>query len=100
MSIAIPLTAGSEIQKTSVIRDQVNTTKSESKFGDFSNDIVKISQLARQKQLNEKSESNQNSHSITSESVRVSSTIGKAKSISNLTQKQATQLYNEIASFL
>jgi len=98
MSIALPLTAGSEIQKANALQNQKVSEQASSKFGAFSDDIIKISELGLQKQLNEKI--TQNTDNASYESVRVSSTIGKSQSVSNLTQTQATQLYNDIAAIL
>jgi hypothetical protein len=98
MSIALPLTAGSEIQKAGALQKQKGSESSSSRFGVFSDDVIKISQLGLQKQLSEKL--TETSVSTSNESVRVSSTIGKSQSVSNLTQTQATQLYKDIAAIL
>ena len=45
MSIALPLTAGSEIQKASALQKQINSESTSSRFGAFSDDIIKISEL-------------------------------------------------------
>ena len=98
MSIALPLTAGSEIQKANALQKQINSESTSSRFGAFSDDIIKISELGLKKQLSEKlSEPEVNT---SNESVRVSSTIGKSQSVSNLTHTQATQLYKDIAAIL
>jgi len=98
MSIAIPLTAGSEIQRASALQSQKGSEQSASQFGEFSDDIIKISELGLKKQLSEKV--TENTNDVSHESVRVSSTIGKSQSANNLTQTQATQLYNDIAAIL
>jgi len=98
MSIALPLTAGSEIQKAGALKKQKDSESSSSRFGAFSDDIIKISELGLQKQLNEKI--TETTGNTSNESVRVSSTIGKSQSVSNLTQTQATQLYKDIAAIL
>lgn len=98
MSITLPLTAGSEIQKAGALQKQKGSESSSSRFGAFSDDVIKISELGLQKQLSEKL--TETSVSTSNESVRVSSTIGKSQSVSNLTQTQATQLYKDIAAIL
>ena len=99
MSIALPLTAGSEIQKANVQQQtQKESANASSQFGEFSDDIIKISELGLQKQLSEKVTEAPDETAF--ESIRVSTTIGKSQSVNNLTQTQATQLYNDIAAIL
>jgi len=98
MSIAIPLTVGSEIQRASALQNQKGSEQSTSQFGEFSDDIIKLSELGLKKQLSEQVIENKND--ISYESVRVSSTLGKSQSANNLTHTQATQLYNDIAAIM
>ncbi len=104
MSISNPLTAGSDIQRATsskVINQNTADTKSQSRFGEFANDIVNISRLGLEQQQKETAiEASRDIEKIANEVVRVSSSIGQARSSGNLNQQQATKLYNKIASLL
>mgnify|MGYP000088103645 FL=1 len=68
---------------------------------EFSDSVVEISQLAVTLQTNEAQQSAvKEIEKIADDVVRVSSTIGKAKSQGNLTAEQAADLYNKIAQLL
>tara|TARA_R110001583_G_scaffold86759_2_gene226560 strand:+ start:6786 stop:7100 length:315 start_codon:yes stop_codon:yes gene_type:complete len=104
MSIATPLTAGSEIQRSSAVSKTIAVVKEKPlkpDLGAFSKDIVEISKLGLEKQQKESQiEASRKIEDIASEVIRISSTIGRARSIGNLTNSQATSLYNKIASLL
>ena len=104
MSVASPLTAGSEIavssiteQRTSVVDE---TNLSQSQFGQFNQDIVTISKLAREKQQQSERSAEQEIQQIATDVIRVTSTIGLSKAAGNLTETQASKLYKEIAALL
>lgn len=103
MSIANPLTASSEITRS--VRPNATSISKEKPLkpdlGIYAKDIVEISTLGIEKQKKETMvEASREIESIASEVVRISSTIGKAQSVGHLTNKQATNLYNKIASLL
>jgi len=103
MSIANPLTASSEITRS--IRPIAIAISKEKPLkpdlGIFSKDVVEISKLGIEKQQKETQvETSREITDIASEVIRISSTIGRAQSVGNLTNSQATNLYNKIASLL
>lgn len=103
MSIANPLTAGTEIQRAAASRTQVaseaKATKTE--FGVFSGDILEISNLAREKlQKETQVDATRKIEKIANEFIRVSSSIGRNQSTGNLNHEQATSLYKAIAALL
>ena len=106
-----PLTASIDIQKatysfknlTIVTGETVDKTKSGKlgEFGEFADDILNISTLGLEKQRKETQlQSNQEINDIANDVIRISSSIGKARSSGNLTNSQATNLYNKIAALL
>lgn len=103
MSIANPLTASSEIT-LNVSQNAINTTKDsplKPDLGVFSKDVVEISKLGLEKQQKETQvDASRKIEDIASEVVSISSTIGRARSVGNLTNSQATSLYNKIATLL
>ena len=103
MSIANPLTASSVIQQSvKSIATEVNKEKPlKPDLGIYSKEVVEISKLGIDKlQKETQVEATKKIEDIASEVVRVSSTIGRAQSVGNLTNSQATNLYNKIASLL
>jgi len=103
MSIANPLTAGSEIQ-TALIAKPAEIVKEKPlkpELGVYTSDVVKISNLGIEKQQKEAQvEATRQIDNIANEVIRVSSSIGKAKAVGNLTHSQATTLYKQIANLL
>lgn len=103
MSVSNPLTASSDISRSLVFNTDSTTKEKPLKpdLGVFSKDIVEISQLGLEKQQKETQvEASRKIEDIANEVIRVSSTIGRAKSIGNLTNSQATNLYRKIAALL
>lgn len=103
MSIANPLTASSDISQSFASRvialEKEKTLKPD--LGVFSADVVEISKLGIEKQQKElQVEASREIEDIASEVISISSTIGRARSIGNLTNNQATNLYNKIATLL
>jgi len=67
----------------------------------YSQDIVEISKLGLEKQQKETQIDAANViKDVANEVIKISSTIGKAKALGNLTNSQATDLYNKIAQLL
>ena len=104
MSIVTPLTAGTEIT-FSKIQSKQNSPQSEtgsasSIYGEFSQDVVDISDAAKERQQNSELLSRQQAAQISNDVVRVSSSIGQSKAAGNLTESQASKLYKEIAALL
>ena len=103
MSVANPLTATSDIQRSFTPKEALPIKEKPLKpdYGVFSDDIVKISKLGIEKQQKEtQTEAVREIEDIANEVIRVNTTIGRARSVGNLTNSQATQLYNKIASLL
>ena len=103
MSVSNPLTASSDIARSLVFNGNTTTQEKPLKpdLGVFSKDIVEISQLGLAKQQKETLiEASREIEDIANEVIRVSSTIGRARSIGNLTNSQAANLYSKIASLL
>ena len=104
MSIANPLTAGSEIQRVSIsnTRQEKKSETPEQSFGVFAQDVLEISSLGREKlqKENQVDAANRQIEQIAKEFIRVSSSIGKNKVANNLNHEQATTLYKAIASLL
>lgn len=103
MSVSNPLTASSDIARSLVFKANTVTQEKPLKpdFGVFSKDIVDISLLGLEKQQKETQvEASRKIEDIANEVIRVSSTIGRAKSIGNLTNSQATNLYRKIAALM
>lgn len=103
MSIANPLTASSDISRsfasTTATIEKAKPLKPD--LGVFSSDVVEISRLGIEKQQKElQVEASREIEDIASEVIRISSTIGRARSVGHLTNSQATNLYNKIASLL
>lgn len=97
-----PLTASIDIQKASVALSQSTVSSkpvNKKTLGEFADDILTISSLGQEKQHKENQINNQETD-IASDIVRVSSSIGRAQSLGNLTNNQAIKLYNKIAALL
>lgn len=98
-----PLTAGIEINRVTPPNTD-SPTKSpflQSTLGQYADDVVNISGLAQEKLQQEKQlGAAQQINDIANDVIRVTSTIGRAKSSGNLSQSQATDLYNKIANLL
>ncbi|MBA6364185.1 hypothetical protein H4J56_02990 [Colwellia sp. BRX8-4] len=103
MSVANQLTASSDIAR-SLFFNKASITKDKPlkpDLGVFSTDVVEISKLGIEKQQKEiQIEASREIEGIASEVIRISSTIGRALSVGNLTNSQATNLYNKIATLL
>lgn len=103
MSVANPLTASSDISRNISLNKNALTKEKPLKpdLGVFSADVLEISKLGIEKQQKEAQvEASREIKDIANEVVRVTSTIGKARSVGNLTNNQATSLYRKIASLL
>ncbi len=103
MSIANPLTASSDVQRIFVPNTESQSKEKPLKpdLGVFSKDVVEISKLGLEKQQKETQvEASRKIEDIASEVIRISSTIGRAHSVGNLTNSQASSLYNKIATLL
>ena len=66
----------------------------------FSQDVVKISKLAREKQQQSQLSTEQEIKQIQTDVIRVTSTIGQSKAAGNLSESQADRLYKKIAALL
>ncbi|MCJ8293691.1 MAG: hypothetical protein MJK15_04725 [Colwellia sp.] len=103
MSIINPLTASSDIARA---RSQTSTPLPKEsllkpELGSFATDVVKISRLGLEKQQKEiHIEASREIEDIANEVIRISSTIGRARSVGNLTPHQASELYSKIANLL
>jgi hypothetical protein len=102
MSVANPLTASSDIARSIVLNTSFTKEKPlKPDLGVFESDVVKISQLGLEKQQKETQvEASRKIEDIANEVIRINSTIGRARSINNLTNNQAMELYNKISSLL
>jgi hypothetical protein len=103
MSVSNPLTASSDISRSLVFNGSSPTKEKplQPDLGVFSQDIVEISQLGIEKQQKETQvEAVRKIEDIANEVIRVSSTIGRARSVGNLTNSQATILYSKIAALM
>ncbi|MDX2369462.1 MAG: hypothetical protein QNK36_13850 [Colwellia sp.] len=100
-----PLTASIDIQKAAStfkpLAKVTPETVNEKKLGEFADDILNISTLGHEKQQKEiQLEASQKINDIANDVIRVSSSIGKARILGNLTNSQATNLYNKISALL
>lgn len=105
MIMSNPLTAASDIQRAIKLSPMQSDTRMKSAFGpnlgEFANDVLKVSDLGREKlQKEQQLEQSQEIREIANDVVRVSSSIGRARSSGGLTSHQATSLYNKIAALL
>jgi len=103
MSIANPLTASNAITrvKPPTITASAKPNPISPDLGVFSDDILDISTKGLEKQQAETQiNASQEISNIESDVVRVSSSIGRAKSLGNLSSEQAAALYKKIASLL
>lgn len=100
-----PLTASIDIQKSAITFNQPaevsSGTVKETKLGEFADDILNISTLGHEKQRTEAQlQANKKIDDIANDVIRVNSSIGRALTSGNLTNSQATNLYNKIAALL
>ena len=103
MSVINPLTASSDIASTLPQTRRPSQSKSLLKpdLGDFAADVVKISQLGLAKQQKAAQiDATREIEDIANKVIRISSTIGRARSVGNLTNHQASELYSKIAALL
>jgi hypothetical protein len=101
MSIANPLTASSVIQRAYIPQKISKETPLKPDLGVYAKDIVEISKLGLEKQQNETQvEASRDIDAIANEVIKISSSIGKARAVGNLTHSQATNLYNKISGLL
>lgn len=102
MSAASPVTAGSEIAVSSTARLQPNSNNADNniELSGFSQDIVNISKLAREKQQQYQLSTEREIQKIQTDVIRVTSTIGQSKASGNLSETQADKLYKKIAALL
>ena len=101
MSIAIPLTAGRDIQLSLAVTAESLEPELALKpdLGVFANEVVEISQLGLEKQQQATQlDASKEIEELANEVIRITSSIGKAHSINNLTNSQAAELYSKIAS--
>lgn len=102
MSSSTPLTASSDIQRiTPATINKPQSSPLKPNLGEFSADILEISKQGIVKQQTETQISaSKEINKIATDVVRVSSSIGRAQSQGNLSNKQAIELYNKIARLL
>jgi len=103
MSIANPLTASSAIQRAFIPKSEEISKEKPLKpdLGVYAKDIVEISKLGLEKQQKEvQVEASRKIEDIANEVIRISSTIGRARSVGSLTTSQASTLYNKIVNLL
>jgi hypothetical protein len=103
MSVMNPLTASSDIARAVTKNNPLLTRPSPLKpaLGIFADDVLKISTLGLEKQQKEvQIETSSKISDIANEVIRVGSSIGRAKAIGNLTNSQATELYDKISRLL
>lgn len=102
-----PLTASIDIQKTAstsrplpeITIDQKEANQG--RLGEFADDILNISTLGKEQQSTEAHiQANKIISDIANDVINISSSIGKARTSGNLTNSQATILYNKIAALL
>ncbi len=81
--------------------DELNKGKSAKPLKPDLTDLVTVSRqgIEKQQQANQLEASKQ-IEDIANDAIRVTSSIGKARSVGGLTNSQATELYNEIAKLL
>ncbi len=103
MSVITPLTVKNDIART-FTQSNLSSIKEpplKPPLGDFALDIINISSLGLEKQQKEiEIDASRKIENIANEVIRVSSTIGRARSIGNLTSKQASELYKKIANLI
>jgi hypothetical protein len=97
------LTASIDIQKTAStfqpLAKVTTETVNKKNLGEFADDILTISTLGHEKQRVEAQlQASQKINDIANDVIRVSSSIGRARTLGNLTNSQATDLYNKIAA--
>lgn len=101
-----PLTASIDIQKSvssakSSLAKVQDSTVDNKNLGEFADDILNISTLGHEKQRKETQlQTSQEINDIANDVIRVSSSIGRARTSGNLTNSQATSLYQKIAALL
>jgi len=103
MSIANPLTASSAIQHAFIPKqlELDKETPLKPDLGVYAKDVVEISKLGLEKQQKETQvNASRSIEDIANEVIKISSSIGKARAVGNLTHNQATNLYNKISNLL
>jgi len=105
MSAGNPLTISASTQIAAVANTTPSTSLPEQNgnntYGEYTPDVVKISQLGRAKQQQDiQLQATQKIKSLANEVVSVTSSIGESQSAGHLTQNQATELYHQIAALL
>jgi len=103
MSIENPLTTSNAIARVTppTLSPPIKLNPLKPDLGIFADDILDISQQGLNKQQSESHiQASKDIEQLANEVVRVSSTIGRARSLGNLSTKQALALYNQIASLL
>ncbi|PKG81132.1 hypothetical protein CXF85_20475 [Colwellia sp. 75C3] len=95
-----PLTASSDIARavTKISTSQPQKSPIKPTLGSFADDVLKISTLGLDKQQKEiQIDASNKIEDVANEVIRISSSIGRAKAIGNLTYTQAINLYNKIS---
>ncbi len=103
MSVINPLTASSDIARAvaKTIPPLTDSSPIKPTLGSFAADVVKISTLGLEKQQKEiQIDASNKVEDIANKVIRVSSSIGRARSVGNLTNHQASELYSKIANLL
>ena len=105
MLASSPLIASIDIQKSASSfkpsAEVTNTKVSKTNLGEFADDILNISTLGHEKQrIETQLQTSQEINDIANDVIRVSSSIGRARTSGNLTNSQATSLYQKIAALL
>jgi hypothetical protein len=106
MSIANPLTASPSLQpkvsgKVAAAQSAPTEKTSKISVGVYTDDLLELSTLGLEKQQKETQvAAAKKIDGIANDVVSISSTIGRLRSVDELSHSQATQLYNKIASLL
>ena len=82
---------------TKTLSQQANISETEKQLA---RDTIAISKQATEIQQRESQLSASSNREVANDMIRVSSTIGKTLSVGNLTNNQATELYEKIAKIL
>lgn len=101
-SVSISSTNMSDLTTTpTIIIADTNLTPIKQDNGEFSDTVIEISEIAMSLQQSETQKTTSKEiEKIADEVVRVSSTIGRARSQGNLSAEQAAALYSKIAQLL
>lgn len=102
MSGSVSLNSSSPINR--VLTNAAKTLNQQTNVSDIdkqlARDTIAISKQATEIQRQESQLSASSNREVANDMIRVSSTIGKTQSVGNLTNNQATELYEEIAKIL